>query len=298
MPSDAGAVIVGGQIPGAEDEPSECALHVHGETGVCAFDSDMKYLRGFLKSLNDPAAKVAAPKGELIEEIKKVLGVTRESEIWAHPQFRDYIGDDVAQNVLRMRFKTNGPATSTALLDNRNIDDTLEQWSIYARKLFGKKFYHVPFQMIDFAYTGGQLADLDMGALKQDGYDCFGVVINTDRSSGRGKHWFCLYGDMHHTGTKEDPLTLEYFNSSGNPPMNEIAVWMEKACFDLLKTYGLHCKIIRSMDRRIQMSHTECGMWSLLYIKSRLENHPPQWFYTVGANDKDMIDYRKHLFRI
>jgi hypothetical protein len=130
-----------------------------------------------------------------------------------------------------------------------------------------------------------------------DGYKCFGVVLNTDVSSGRGKHWFAIYGDLDHKGTDKDPIVLEYFNSSGNPPMREVANWLEAAKQDLLKNYSIEADSVVSANRRLQNSMTECGVWSLMYILSRLKGHEPNWYYKTRANDADMIELRSFLFR-
>ncbi len=152
--------------------------------------------------------------------------------------------------------------------------------------------------MIDFAKTRTELSKINLYKLIEDGYDCMGVVLNTDVSTGRGKHWFCLYCDLNHSGKPDDPITIEFFNSSGFEPRPEIIVWMESTCHDMMSKYDIYCKIINVANgRQLQFSRTECGVWSLVYILSRLCNHEPEWIIKVKANDNDMIKYRKKLFR-
>jgi hypothetical protein len=284
----------GGKLPELEEgvRPTECALP---GKNVCALDPDIKYMREFLVSTTPEAAHWSSTK--VVMELKKLLDVPTESAIWESEAFRSFIGEGKADEVLKSRYKPRGPGRSTALLDNFNIDETLDQWSEHGKSIFKRRFYHIPYQMIDFATTGTELATLDIKSLMDQKYDCFGVVLNTDVSTGPGKHWFCIFGDLQHKGSKEDPIRIEFFNSSGNPPTSEVNVWLEKTEHDLLRDHGIHTEIVRSAPRRLQNSQTECGVWSLLYIKSRLEGHPPNWFYKVKATDKDMIEYRKFLFR-
>jgi len=285
--------VIGGTVP-LNLPDNDCALP--SSDGVCLIEpSEVKYYKKFLESLEEKSDH--DPPKLAVEKIKDVLKVDTESEIWENTRFRKFVGADLADKILEDKFKPPGPAEGTALLDNHNIDDNLHQWSKYSKKLFGKKFYHVPFQMIDFADVQSELSNLDPGELMREKYDCFGVVMNTDVSSGPGKHWFCLYGDLARKGTKEDPIVLEYFNSSGNPPMDSVNVWLEDISHNMLKYHQKYCEITRSAPRRLQHSQTECGVWSLLYIRSRLEDHPPNWFYTVKADDRDMIETRKKLFR-
>jgi len=285
----------GGAVP-LDLIENECAIPSYN--GACLTKADVasKYIKDYLEQSGyKKTSTMSTP--EMVDTMKDLLSVKSESEIWESRRVRDFIGHDVADKILRKKYKPPGPANSTALLDNINIDSNLEQWSENSQQLFKKKFFHVHYQMIDFMKTHSELSVLDLGKLISLGYNCFGVVLNTDISSGRGKHWFCLYGDFTRAGTKNDPYTLEYFNSSGNPPLDAVTIWMEEACHNLLKQNKKYCDIIRSAPRRLQQSQTECGMWSLLYIRSRLEGHPPEWFYSVGANDLDMIEYRKLLFR-
>jgi hypothetical protein len=274
---------------------NECAIPTF--TGTCLTENDkaLLKLKDFLHHNNAPISQ-HAEASVVISTAKNILQVSEEADIWEHARIKSYLGRGVTQEVLTKRYKPKGPANSTALLDNFVIDNTLQQWMDNSDQ-FGKKFYHVKFQMIDFQEQGTELSRLDIGELVKQGYNCFGVVLNTDVSSGRGKHWFCLYGDMSGAGTKEDPYTLEYFNSSGNPPVSEVSVWMEHAAYQLLRDHGKHCEIIRSASRRLQHSKTECGMWSLLYIRSRLEDKPQNFFYTASTDDADMIRYRSLVFR-
>jgi hypothetical protein len=277
-------------------QSNECALPSYNGACLSKTDTASQYIRDFLKQYGH-FKEIVMSTPDIIKATEEFLGVNSESEIWESKKFRDFVGSDYADKILKKKYKPPGPAASTALLDNINIDSNLEQWRDNSAQLFKKKFFCIPFQMIDFMKVGSELSSLDLGEVIKNGHDCFGVVLNTDISSGKGKHWFCLYADFSKEGTKDNPYTLEYFNSSGNPPLDAVIIWMEEACHNLLKYYKKYCDIVRSAPRRLQHSQTECGMWSLLYIRSRLENKPPTFFYTCKATDEDMIRYRGLLFR-
>jgi hypothetical protein len=284
--------MIGGSIPEADNTPTECVFE---HKKVCSSPNELHLIKKFLTKQGVIAG---GNNNDIINIAKAYLKVDKESEIWEHPDFKNYVGDREARQIVKKIFKPEGPGHSTALLDNFNIDNVLSQWATNSKELFNKKFYHMKFQMIDFARTGSELSNFDLANLLNDGYDCFGVVLNTDVSTGRGKHWFCMYGDFSaDLGTKENPYTLEYFNSSGNPAMDAIDRWMHEAVHKFHKNTDKRCKIVRSAPMRIQYSNTECGVFCLMYIKSRLRGHPIDWFYKVNADDNDMINLRKHLFR-
>ena len=78
---------------------------------------------------------------------------------------------------------------------------------------------------------------------------------------------------------KKNYITLEYFNSSGMAPRDIFQEWLEKESIELEKEFNVPVKIIFSNgSRRQQMSNTECGVYSLYYIWSRLEGKYPYYF--------------------
>lgn len=293
------STITGGKLPELADAKiTQCAVDPLGLKKICSAPEQVKEMKSFLMNQGCTPGYVNSIKTDtILEELKKQLNVKTESEIYAHNLFRKHIGSYKADSILKDKFVPSGPKDSTALLDNFNIDNTLNQWSKGSKKEFGRCFYHVPFQMIDFQEVKTELATLDIMSLSKNKFDCFGVVLNTDVSSGRGKHWFALFGDLKHSGTKADPYILEYFNSSGYPPRTQVTVWMEKIKHDLLRDQKKHIEIVYAAHKQIQYSRTECGVWSLVYILSRLLGKPHNWIVKVGANDADMINFRSKLFR-
>jgi len=292
-------IIKGGALPANSDDKQECAWDVPAneiDGGMCAKDLQHKY-RDFLKE-KDPLYGAKMPIKDVLSRLKKLLNVESEAGILQHDEFKNYVGSGTVKKVLNTKFKPEGPWNSTALLDNFNIDHTL---SIFAsdsyRKKTGKRYYHIPFQMIDFPTVKSELARISIPDIIGAGYNAFGVVLNTDVSSGGGKHWFCIYGDLEHKGDEEDPYVIEYFNSSGNPPHSNVTLWMENTCRDIMQTLEKHAVTLRAVPKQLQTSRTECGVWSIMYLKSRLEGHPPNWFYKNKTTDKDIENFRKYLFR-
>jgi hypothetical protein len=234
---------------------------------------------------------------QVLIKTKKLLGVESEYEVWMNPEFQRFISYDVTQKMLKL-FKPKGPAGSTMLLNNVNIDAVMQRWMAGSREMFGKRFKHIPFQMIDFINSSNELSNLDLDELRKS-YDCFGVVLNSDVSSGPGKHWFCIYCDLGTSAgqpkSQSQTIDLEYFNSSARPPYVNIICWFE----DLRRKYISAGKLgeiqlVPVIKKTIQRSRTECGMWSLMYIKSRLLGFGTD--YLTRFNDADMIALRDNIF--
>ena len=146
--------------------------------------------------------------------------------------------------------------------------------------------------MRDFEKVGTQLATIDLAEELRSKYKTFGVVLNTDWSSGKGIHWFCIFGE--HLGNK---IILEYFNSSGKEPLPEVQAWLQKTKHHLAKELKIPVEIHYSTGIEFQNDDNSCGAFCLAYIWLRLEQVPPTWFKSENFNDNMMHKVRRNLFR-
>lgn len=287
------------------NNPTECAPDIKGS--VCSRDHIVNAMRQFItESTGKP---FNGTKEDTIKTISKILGCDGESCVLSHSDFKGKIGANVAEQEKKLRMNPPGPYNSNALLNNFNIDHVLK---LYTRKY--PNFHHIPFKMIDFATTETRDFNLANGVeafkaqsltflnpkehMTMQGKDCCGVVLNTDFSSGGGKHWFCLFFDFRNI----NHITLEYFNSSGNMPSAEVHQYMVKLRSKIYMEYPKsECTIETVSNKQIQFSQTECGVYSLYYIISRLEGHTldeiRRIIKTKGIADELMLEVRAHLFR-
>lgn len=271
------------KVPTAENI---CAFHITTENNVCSDQFTIDKMKEFIKDLPDNA-----DAEETVELVKQATNCDDEACILKNAQFSQFIGPVTADEALRERFKPLGPANSTSWLNNDNIDYVLAQW---AKKY--PEFVHVPFQMIDFDVLQTELSQIDLVKIYESGMKKLGCVINTDKSSGRGIHWFCVFVDM----SDSAHWTLEYFDSAGEYPKSSVHRWLNTQRSKLAVKYP--DKNIQVIDvtksNQLQRSTTECGVFSLWYILSRLNKVPYTYFSQPNAtDDKMMYDFRKFLFR-
>jgi hypothetical protein len=259
---------------------------------------------------------------EAVRTAAKVLGCASESCVVTHPKFRSFVASEetalasvggvhVLDIEIDRRFKTDGPRDSTQLLSNFNIDGVLQEWAAAH-----PEFFNYGFNMMDFETTGGSLARTDvarilegketqnlgkMGGMVARRCTTFGCVLNTDVSSGRGKHWVAIFGDCRGRGE----WSVEYFNSAGNPPPAPVTRWLEAASARLATHRSSHPRDygegavapVPLTDVRHQDSQTECGLYALYYIRRRLEGAPYAEFQETRIPDAAMTAFRKHVFR-
>jgi hypothetical protein len=192
------------------------------------------------------------------------------------------------------RLKVEGPANSQKLLINVVIDKSLELW-----REKHPNFAPVGFCMMDFDSYASALSRFDITAAYNNGSRCMGVVLNTDHHGGRGKHWVCMFCDMR--GGRGTPWTVEYFNSSGRAPPQTARAWMIATRNKLAAIRGEDGETAKVKDvvvntRAHQMQDTECGVYCLFYIWTRLSGSPHSTFAGDRVSDKDMETLREFLF--
>ena len=267
-------------------ETNECAFNIEAKTGVCMDDNIVSKLKKYATDKN----LVVKTGKDTIDKLKDVFNCKNESCLLTKSEIKDVIGHYNAETQLDNRFKPEGPFDSNEWFSNVNIDKVLKQ---IEEKYKEKKFLHIEFQMRDFERTGSELSKIDLAKEYNNGVRCFGVVFNTDISSGRGQHWFSMFGDF-----KTEPFTLEYFNSTGQDPLPEISQWMKKTKHHMEKTLDKKVNDVVVSKISNQSDNHSCGSYSLYYIISRLDDIPYKYFTKNKIGDATMHTFRQHhLFR-
>ncbi len=260
--------------------------------------------------------KETTPEAAAVRKAAEAVGCGSESCLLAHPHFVNYAEEvfglepERLQREKDLRFKAAGPRLGHALLNNFNIDETLQRWA----RVF-TNFFPYPFAMMDFDRTGEPFATIDPVAvlagqvpvdlgpgLEKMRRPCqtLGCVVNTDVSTGKGKHWVAVFVDCRGSGE----WTVEYFNSAGRPPPKVMTHWMERtrARLAAARKSSKSDSAVRTTavtDVAHQESQTECGLYALFYIRRRLEGTPAAYFEdpTKIITDDEMTEFRKHCFR-
>ena len=270
---------------------SECAFY--NKNIVCSSDNIVNKMKDFLN--NSGISISNNNKENIVEKIKDITNCDNESCVLKNLKFSNFVGNEKIEKELEENFKPDGPALTFDLLNNINIDDVLEQFTKAYKK---ENFLHIPFQMRDFAKYEDEyrrdrnLNTIDLSQKFNDGMKCFGVVINTDYSTGRGIHWFSIFGDF-----RKKPYTIEYFNSSGNLPIIEISIWMKNIKTKLSRELDVEINDIIVSRIAHQTGDNACGVYSLYYILSRLEKIPYEYFASNRIPDELMDTFRQVFFR-
>jgi len=220
--------------------------------------------------------------------LKKTTNCDTEVCVLNHTSVKNVVQSDKIKNIITDYFKPTGPSSGSAFLSNFNIDETLSQ---FEKTYKNRSFLHIPFQMRDFERIKSNLATIDIVDEFKSGIKTFGCVLNTDVSTGGGIHWFCLFGER--IGNN---VQLEYFNSSGREPLQEVSAWLFKTKH-YLDSAGYKTDIKYTTGKQFQKNNHACGVYSICYIWLRLENVKQEWFMKTNEfNDYIMSIARKSLF--
>lgn len=266
------------------NQPSECAIDKK-QGPVCSPKSVVGKMADFAKAKGVVIQSTHPEK--IVGTMKELMDCNSESCVLRNPEFVKFAQINKIDGILNEFFKPEGPSTDFAWLNNSNIDNVLDQLQ---NKFPG--FLHIPYQMRDFEKVGTELATVDLAKEFSNGTKSFGVILNTDYSSGNGIHWYCLFGEK-----KNGKIILEYFNSSGQPPLPETQAWLQKTKHYLQSKLGVTVEIKYSTGVEFQRDKHSCGVFSLMYIWLRLEGIPNNWFKVDTFTDDMMHQARKILFR-
>lgn len=284
-----------------EFKSNECAWEKYrqnNEIEVCSSPEVIQKMKEFLKATGEKidAGQAGVNDRLIVEKAKKKTGCRRESCVIQSSEFKKVAGESLVNETLRQDFKMIGPGgNSTTWLSNFEIDGTL---SDLKRAYADQKFWNIPFQMRDLKKpdSSESLQNFDFMEKYNEGYRCFGVIVNTDYSSGNGIHWFSIFVDM-----RDSKNTIEFFDSAGDPPLSEISAWMKITKLKFDKYYrenGIDREtyVIIVSQHEHQTDNHSCGVYSIYFIYSRVAGIPYEYFIERIIKTSDMHRFRDFLF--
>src|SRR5687767_6369638 len=125
------------------DEPSECIIK---EKKICSNDAIINNMKQFLQKIGKKI-KDNNDKKKIIDEMLLITNCKSESCILNNDKIIEFIGISKVDKNLKDNFMPKGPSHKFDWLSNNHIDNVLE---IYVKLFKSQKFYHIPFQLIDF----------------------------------------------------------------------------------------------------------------------------------------------------
>lgn len=249
---------------------NECAPQIKMiGTNVCSSTENLTKIKKWLQTTSGKPEKIIA-------EAKAKTSCDSESCLYRNIS-------TLSESDLDDRFKKEGPWNTTAWLSNEDIDKNV--LADYAKKF--PRFKHQEFEMRDFEARKGELSKLNWLDLAKR-YDSLGCALNTDKTGGAGEHWTAFYVDFKNG-------TVEYFDSAGQTPLHEFSEFAIAVADELSKIKKFTDEMVCKIEH--QRENTECGVYTLYYILSRLHGVPFKTFEFKRVPDDMMVEFRKYLWR-
>lgn len=135
-----------------------------------------------------------------------------------------------------------------------------------------------------------ELCKFNLQDYNDSGFKSIGVVFNLDKHNQSGSHWVSLFISIRHN-------LIYYFDSAANDIPKEI----DKLIKLIVSQSQNKLKFITNVPHQHQYSNTECGMYSLFFIITMLDESMPikkriNMFSKRRLNDKFIQVFRKKYF--
>lgn len=118
-------------------------------------------------------------------------------------------------------------------------------------------------------------------------YKKLAMVLNLDSHDKPGSHWVAVYIDY---SKSKDNGVIEYFDSLGDIPTRDT----KRVLKYLKRELGYTPKVL---SKKFQIEDSECGIYCIYYIVSRLLGFTARGILTNVIRDKEMNGYRNVLYK-
>jgi hypothetical protein len=247
-------------------DATKCAPHLEFKDGSCIpLELLIKMAESFNtyndeKNINYDKIKLDSRLDTLYpEDYKKYLlfelgkRFEGDQKDWINSKYLELMDDSAKDYLENKVFRPDGPQGKFDWLSNIDINQVLYQ---YEEKYPDFKFLGaVPMDFMELDYLPFKQMDFD--DFKNENITKIGVIFNTDKSTGPGKHWISLFCDFSNA-------QIYFSDSVGIRPPKEVNNFMK-----LLEKYiqkSNNNVDIRYNKTQHQKGNSECGVYSINFI--------------------------------
>jgi hypothetical protein len=209
----------------------------------------------------------------------------------------DIVGEEERKILRSKSFSPNKPddwiRNPVEWLSNFDIINVIKQ---YEEKYQDFKFIGPsPIDFNSMPYGNNQcvcddLCKFELKSYNELGYNSIGVVFNLDKHNQSGSHWVSLFISIKHN-------FIYYFDSAANNIPKEINDFVDL----VIKQSQDKLKFLTNVPHQHQYENTECGMYSLFFIITMLDESMTMkkkinLFSKKRLSDKYIQLFRKKYF--
>jgi hypothetical protein len=277
---------------------TKCAPHLEFQNGSCI---PLELLIYMAKAYNDYNSKNIDKKLNIKlnskldtlypDDYKKYLLLEFKKRFegdhkdWINSKYLELMSEDAKDHLENKVFRPDGPQGKFDWLSTIDINKVLYQ---YEEKYPDFKFLGaVPIDFMELDYLPFQKLNFD--ELKNNNINKFGVIFNTDKSTGRGKHWISLFCDLNKS-------QIYFSDSIGLRPSKEVNQFMkliEKYLINKNKNIEPDIKYNKTQH---QKGNSECGVYSINFILRLLKGKSFDYLTQKRLNDDQVNKCRIKYF--
>lgn len=139
----------------------------------------------------------------------------------------------------------------------------------------------------DFYYLGTMSSDFDVQSVIQkiikSSKKRIAMIMNTDPSYKPGQHWIAIFFEKN-----KKELKIDYYDSFGINMVKQLKPFIQ----ELQKHFEIDLTI---NQKRQQYSKTECGVYSIYFILSKLENKTMKQIVKHNISENQILKIRKKI---
>lgn len=223
----------------------------------------------------------------LVNELQ--IALDKDQTKWSEYDFIDKLDKDVKEILEKSIFRIEGPNKQFEWMDSIRMTLVMGQYEdLY------QKFKYLGSVPLDFEkHSIYKIKDISFKELEDNGKHRFGLIINSDKHTGGGQHWFMMFFDL-------EKGEIYFIDSCAKEPETygkEIEEFVD-TIKEYLKSKGFKEEDIIYKYNTIphQEGNSECGVYSMYYIEKFLEGKTFDEITKNVITDDEVNEYRLKFF--
>ena len=261
---------------------------------TCYTTSALKKLKDLWNARHPELAITSNNEQEIWRSLKNYMASACETEqCWLRQQFaKKNLGPELMNYTFAPLAPPSWKKNPRKWLNSLDIGNVMKQ---YEQKY--PTFAFIGPSPIDFdkrlqydTCVWDELCNFNLKKHISNGKNMIGIIFNVDPHDKPGAHWISL------TVHIRDKYIM-FFDSTGDPPQNEIKVLM-KRIIEQGRQLGINfTKHINTQKH--QKQNTECGIYSIYVLSELLQDHKTKDDFLSGnITDNEMFNLRKEIFNL
>ena len=224
----------------------------------------------------------------LVNELQIALGKNQKE--WYENKLLKNLNSEIVDILKKSIFRPEGPDKQFEWMDSVRMKIVMKQYEDLYHKFKFLSCVPLDFENFPSVY---KLTNIDYEKLENEGKTRFGIIINSDRHTGGGQHWFMMFYDL-------EKGEIYFIDSCANPPARygkEIDIFVNGIKNYLISKGFKEDEIVYKYNKiQHQYKNTECGVYSMYYILQFLKKKTFKEITENILSDDDVNEYRLIFF--